>query len=174
MPLLVVAVLAARPIAEVLTGFGPDAAVDAAASALPWMVVAGLGQFTAGLLASALAALDDYLVPAIGYIVGSVSGLVLIVIRIDESRTDAVAWGMALNAVVATVVPALWLWRRARRERMPAGAARADLRSSGREAPGARYRRCSPVCHAGDLSRLPPDRGAGRASARSRASATRT
>jgi hypothetical protein len=131
-PLLVVAVLAARPIAEVLTGFGPDAAVDAAASALPWMVIAGFGQFTAGLLASALAALDDYLVPAIGYIVGSLSGLVLIVVRIDESRTDAVAWGMALNAVVATVVPALGLWRLARRERMPAGAARADLRSSGR------------------------------------------
>jgi hypothetical protein len=131
-PLLVVGVAAARPIAELLTGFGPDAAVDAAASALPWMIVAGLGQFAAGLLASALAALDDYVVPALGYIVGSVSGLVLIVARIDENRTDAIAWGMALNAVVATVVPAFWLWRRARSERMPAGAARADLRGAGR------------------------------------------
>ena len=48
------------PIADLLTGFGPDAAVDAAASALPWMVVAGIGQVTAGLLASSLAALDEY------------------------------------------------------------------------------------------------------------------
>ena len=46
-PLLLLTVVAARPIAELLTGFGPDAAVDAAAAALPWMVVAGLGQFTA-------------------------------------------------------------------------------------------------------------------------------
>jgi hypothetical protein len=130
-PLLVVGVVAARPIAELLTGFGPDAAVDAAAAALPWMIIAGLGQFTAGLLASALAALDDYVAPALGYVVGSVSGLALIVIRIDENGTDAVAWGMALNAIVATVVPAFWLWRRARRERMPAGAARADLRGAG-------------------------------------------
>ena len=64
-PLLAATVIAARPIAELLTGFGPDAAVDAAAAALPWMVVAGLGQFTAGLLASTLAALDDY-VAALG------------------------------------------------------------------------------------------------------------
>jgi O-antigen/teichoic acid export membrane protein len=131
-PVLVVGTIAARPIAEVLTGFGPGAAVDAAAAALPWMIVAGLGQFTAGLLASALAALDEYMVPALGYIAGSVAGLLLIVIRIDENRTDAVAWGMALNAVLATAISAGWLWLRARRERMPAGAARADLRSTGR------------------------------------------
>jgi O-antigen/teichoic acid export membrane protein len=131
-PVLVAGTLAARPIAEVLTGFGPDEAVDAAAAALPWMIVAGLGQFTAGLLASALAALDEYVVPALGFIAGSVAGLLLIVIRIDENRTDAVAWGMALNAVLATAISAGWLWLRARRERMPAGAARTDLRGSGR------------------------------------------
>ncbi len=131
-PLLLLTVVAARPIAELLTGFGPDAAVDAAAAALPWMVVAGLGQFTAGLLASTLAALDDYVLPALAFIVGSVTGLLLLLARIDESRTEAVAWGMALNAVLATALMALWLWRRARRERMPAGAARADVRGSGR------------------------------------------
>ena len=131
-PLLAATVIAARPIAELLTGFGPDAAVDAAAAALPWMVVAGLGQFTAGLLASTLAALDDYVVPALAFIAGSVIGLVVLLARIDESRTEAVAWGMALNAVLATTLMALWLWRRARRERMPAAAARADVRGSGR------------------------------------------
>ncbi|HET7515777.1 MAG TPA: hypothetical protein VFJ60_13310 [Gaiella sp.] len=131
LPLLVVTVVAARPIAELLTGFGPDAAVDAAAAALPWMVVAGLGQFTAGLLASTLAALDDYVVPALAFIAGSVTGLALLLVRIDESRTEAVAWGMALNAVLATSLMAFWLWRRARRERMPVAAARADVRGSG-------------------------------------------
>ena len=110
LPLLAVTVIAARPIAELLTGFGPDAAVDAAAAALPWMVVAGLGQFTAGLLASTLAALDDYVVPALAFIAGSVIGLVVLLARIDESRTEAVAWGMALNAVLATTLMALWLW----------------------------------------------------------------
>lgn len=131
-PLLVLTVLAARPIAELLTGFGPDAAVDAAAAALPWMVVAGLGQFTAGLLASTLAALDEYVVPALAFIAGSVTGLVLLLVRIDQNRTEAVAWGMALNAVLATAAMGIWLWGRARRAQMPSGAARADVRGAGR------------------------------------------
>ena len=131
-PLLLVTVVAARPIAELLTGFGPEGAVDAAAAALPWMMVAGLGQFTAGLLASTLAALDDYVVPALAFISGSLAGLVLLVGRIDENGTEAVAWGMALNAVLATTLMAAWLWTRARRERVPAGAARVDMRGSGR------------------------------------------
>ena len=130
-PLLVATVVAARPIAELLTGFGPDAAVDAAEAALPWMVVAGLGQFTAGLLASTLAALDDYVVPALAFIAGSATGLVLLLVRIDENRTEAVAWGMALNAVLATTLMATALWRRSRREQVPTGAARADLRGIG-------------------------------------------
>lgn len=131
-PLLVVAVLAARPIAELLTGFGPHEAVDAARAALPWMVVAGLGQATAGLLASALAALDEYVVPALAFITGSIAGLTVILVRIDQDRTDAVAWGMALNAVLATVLMAAWLAARARREAMPARAARAEVRGAGR------------------------------------------
>jgi O-antigen/teichoic acid export membrane protein len=130
-PALVVGIAAARPIADVLTGSGPEAAIDAAADALPWMVVAGLGQFAAGLLASALAALDDYVVAAAGYIAGSVAGLVLILVRIDQDGTSAVAWGMALNAVIATAVPAVWLVRRARSEAMPRGAARTELAGTG-------------------------------------------
>jgi O-antigen/teichoic acid export membrane protein len=131
-PALVIGIAAARPIADVLTGSGPDEALDAAAAALPWMIVAGLGQFTAGLLASALAALDDYFVAAAGYVTGSVAGLVLILARIEEDGTTAVAWGMALNAAIATVVPAIWLVRRARSEAMPARAVRTDLSGTGR------------------------------------------
>ena len=131
-PLLVATIVAARPIAELLTGFGPDEAVDAAAAALPWMVVAGLGQFTAGLLASTLAALDSYVVAALAFTAGSATGLVLLLARIDEDGTKAVAWGMALNAVLATTFMAALLWARARREQMPSGAARADVRGAGR------------------------------------------
>jgi hypothetical protein len=130
LPLLVIGLVAARPIADLLTGWGSGAAIDAAAGALPWMIVAGIGQFTAGLLASTLAALDDYVVPALGYVVGSVCGLAVILARIDENGTDAVAWGMALNATLATLIPCAWLVVRARRERMPRGAARADARGS--------------------------------------------
>jgi Na+-driven multidrug efflux pump len=130
-PVLVVGIVLARPIADVLTGSGPDEALDAAAAALPWMIAAGIGQFTAGLLASALAALDDYVVAALGYITGSVVGLVLILVRINQDGTIAVAWGMALNAAIATLVPAVWLARRARSEAMPRGAARANLGRTG-------------------------------------------
>jgi O-antigen/teichoic acid export membrane protein len=130
-PALVVAILAAHPIADVLTGSGPTEALDAAAEALPWMVVAGIGQFVAGLLASALAALDDYVVAAVGYVTGSVAGLALIVLRVNQDGTIAVAWGMALNAAIATLLPAVWLARRARSEAMPAAAARADLSGTG-------------------------------------------
>jgi hypothetical protein len=48
-PLLAAGLFAARPLADLLTGSGSEAAIDSAAEALPWMVVAGVGQFTAGL-----------------------------------------------------------------------------------------------------------------------------
>jgi O-antigen/teichoic acid export membrane protein len=130
-PVLVAGIALARPIADVLTGSGPDEALDAAAEALPWMILAGIGQFTAGLLASALAALDDYVVAAAGYVAGSVAGLVLILLRIEAEGTIAVAWGMALNATIATLVPAAWLARRAHSEAMPRSAPRADLARTG-------------------------------------------
>ena len=132
LPLALVGILAAEPLAAVLTGFGPQEARDAAAATLPWLMAAALGQFAAGLLASALAAMDDYVTPAIGYIGGSLVGLALILARIDENGVDAVAWGMALNAAIATVVPAIWLVRRARSEAMPARAVRTDLSGTGR------------------------------------------
>lgn len=130
LPVLLVGMVAARPIADLLTGSGPDEAIDAAAAALPWMILAGLGQFTAALLASTLAALDDYLVAAVGYITGSVAGLALILVTIDDHGAEAVAWGMAVNAALATLLPAFVLWRRARSERMPTSAARVELRGT--------------------------------------------
>ena len=132
LPVAIVGVLAAEPLAALLTGFGPEQAREATASTLPWLLVAALGHFAAGLLASSLAALDDYLTPAVGYVIGSVVGLVLILLRIDENGVVAVAWGMALNAGIAMVVLALALASRARTERMPGTAVRPRRSGTGR------------------------------------------
>jgi hypothetical protein len=118
-PVLVVAIFAAHPVASLLTGFGPTPARAAAAAVLPWMVVAAIGQFYAGLVASALAALDQYVVSAIGYGVGSIAGLALILARIDADGIAVIAWGMALNAGISLAIPAVWLALRARAEQMP-------------------------------------------------------
>lgn len=131
-PIVVAGTLAAEPVAALLTGFGPESARDAAARTLPWLLVAALGQFAAGLLASAFAALDDYLTPAAGYVAGSLGGLALILLTIGDDGVLAVAWGMALNATVATAVPAVALAWRARRERMPRAAVRPQRGGTGR------------------------------------------
>jgi Na+-driven multidrug efflux pump len=126
-PLLVVAVVLAGPAATVLTGFGPEAARNAAKDVLPLMVLAAVAQLFAGLAASALAALDDYLTAAVSYIVASVVGLAYIVARIDADGIDAVATGMALNGLLAVTLPTVALARRARGEAMP----RSGVRPSG-------------------------------------------
>jgi hypothetical protein len=118
-PLLVVAILVAGPAATVLTGFGPEAARDAAEDVLPLMVLAAVAQLFAGLAASALA--------AVSYIVASVVGLAYIVARIDADGIDAVATGMALNGLLAVTLPTLALAGRARGEAMP----RSGVRPSG-------------------------------------------
>jgi len=123
-PLLVVGAVAARPASAVLTGFGPDAARDAAESVLPLMILAAVAHLYAGLAASALAALDDYLTAAITYIAASVAGLTYILVRVDADGIDAVAVGMALNGLLAVALPTLALVVRARREAMPRGAVR--------------------------------------------------
>ena len=122
-PLLLVAALAAHPLASLLTGFGPERARHAAASVLPWMVGAAVGQFYAGLLASALAATDEYVVSAVAYGVGSVAGLALIIARVHEDGIATIGWGMSLNAAIVLVIESAWLVRRATAEQMPAGGA---------------------------------------------------
>jgi hypothetical protein len=123
-PILVAGVVAARPAAALLTGFGPDAARDAAESVLPLMVLAAVSQLYAGLASSALAALDDYLTAAVTFIVASVAGLVYILLRVDADGIDAVAAGMALNGALAVILPSTALLIRARRESMPSSAVR--------------------------------------------------
>jgi hypothetical protein len=121
-PLLVAAVALAGPLASLLTGSGSDVARDTAADALPWMVLAGVLQLYAGLAASTLAALDDYVVAAAGYALGSIAALVVVLARIETDGVEAVAWAMALNGGVAVLVPSVALVVKARREGMPRAA----------------------------------------------------
>ena len=89
------------------------------------MVLAACAQLYAGLAASALAALDDYLTAAVSYIVASAAGLGVHPAR-GSTRTgsSAVAVGMALNGLIAVALPTFALVRRARAEDMPRSAVR--------------------------------------------------
>ncbi len=123
-PLIVVAELFAGSIADILTGDGSVVSQDAAAEALRWMVPASAAYLFAGITASGLAALDDYGTAAAGFAAGSVAGLVFTVTRVEPDGIIAVAWGMAINASIALVVPVAALAFRAARRRMPARAVR--------------------------------------------------
>jgi peptidoglycan biosynthesis protein MviN/MurJ (putative lipid II flippase) len=114
LPAVLLALLASGWVAGLLTGNLPDAARDTAASVLPWMVPAAILQLYAALAASALAALDDYGTAAVGFVVGSVSGLALILLRVDADGIVAVAWGMFLNGALALLVPVVALAARGR------------------------------------------------------------
>ena len=123
-PLVVIALAAAHPLAWLLTGGGATEAKDTAAAALPWMIGAAVLQLYAGIAASSLAALDDYVTAAAGYAAGSLAGLAYILVRVDPDGIGAVSRGMALNGVIAVSVPVVALALRARRERMPVTAVR--------------------------------------------------
>ncbi len=112
-PLVLVAELATPWLASVLTGGGSEVAQDTAAEVLRWVVPAACANLFAGLVASGLAALDDYALAALGYAAGSIAGLTLILLRIEPDGIIAVAWGMTLNATIALSVPlaGLQCWR---------------------------------------------------------------
>jgi hypothetical protein len=123
-PLLLVAELAADPFASLLTGGESDVAQRAAVDALRWMAPAAVAHLFAGLAASGLAALDDYVTAAVGYAAGSAAGLALMLLRVEPDGIVAVAWGMMVNGVVSLLVPLAVLAWRAQAERMPRGAVR--------------------------------------------------
>ncbi len=123
-PLVLVALFASDRLADILTGDGSEAAREACANALQWVVPAAVAHLFVGLAASTFAALDDYGTPALGYAVGSAAGLAYIVARTDSEGIVAVSRGMALSAAVALLIPLVVLARRARRTSMPASAAR--------------------------------------------------
>ena len=123
-PLLVVGVVASDRLSGLLTGGESALARETAAEALPWMLLAATLQLFAGLAASALAALDDYVTPALGFMLGSVAGLALILVRVDADGVVALSHGMALNGAVALGVPLVGLAVRGRSLSAPVSAVR--------------------------------------------------
>jgi hypothetical protein len=84
---------------------------DEAATLLPWVVVSAVAQIYGGLVASALAALDDYAWAAFGFAFGSVAGVVLTVSLVDHG-VIAFGWGLALNGVASFLIPLIPFIRR--------------------------------------------------------------
>jgi hypothetical protein len=108
-PAVAVAVLWSDGLARALAG-SPDAR-HAAARLLPWLVPAAAAQIVAGVLASALAALDDYHTAAAGFGIGAVAGVAVILALVGHG-VIAFGWGLALNGAVAVAVPLAAVARR--------------------------------------------------------------
>ncbi len=101
---LVVLVAVAWPhgLAGALTS-NPEAR-DYAARLLPWIVPSAVAQIYGGLIASALAALDDYDWAAFGFAFGSVAGVVSTLLLVGHG-VIALGWGLALNGAVSLAIP---------------------------------------------------------------------
>jgi O-antigen/teichoic acid export membrane protein len=99
---VVVAVLWPHAIADLLSS--SDRARDQAAQLLPWIVPAAVVQVYGGLVASALAALDDYDWAAFGFAIGSVAGVVLTLVLVGHGVVSF-GWGLALNGVLSLAIP---------------------------------------------------------------------
>src|SRR5204863_23126 len=104
LPRVAVAIAVPGAMAALLTG--DAAARHAAADLLPWFVAGAALQIYAGLLASALAALDDYTVAAGAFAAGAIANLVVIVALLDHGVV-VFGWGAVANGAVAAGVPLL-------------------------------------------------------------------
>ena len=101
---VVVAAALAWPhgIASLLTS-SPQAR-DYAAELLPWVVPSAVAQIYGGLVASALAALDDYEWAAFGFAAGSIAGVVVTLALLGHGIV-ALGWGLALNGGLSLAIP---------------------------------------------------------------------
>lgn len=75
-----------------------------AAALLPWVVASAVAQIFGGLVASALAALDDYQWAAFGFAAGSIAGVALTLALVDHG-VIAFGWGLALNGALSLGIP---------------------------------------------------------------------
>lgn len=83
-----------------------------AAQLLPWLVPSAVAQVYGGLVASALAARDDYRWAAYGFAAGSLAGVGLTVALLGHGVV-AFGWGLALNGALSLAIPlAPLVWRR--------------------------------------------------------------
>jgi len=89
------------------------------ARALPWFVLAGGLQLLAALAVSALAALDNYRVAALGFSLGGLGGLGLFGLLVAAGAGQlGLAWGLVANAAIALTVPTVALLARGLRPRL--------------------------------------------------------
>jgi putative peptidoglycan lipid II flippase len=129
-PATLLTLVLSGPIGDVLTGTLPAESAAIASRAIVWLVPAAFAQMLAALAASALAAGDSYVVAAAGYAAGAIAGLVVFVAFADSHGMVALAWGLALNGVIAAGLPLVALSRsgRLRGERGGGAAMRVRLR----------------------------------------------
>lgn len=126
-PVLAVALAEPGWLAALLTGSSSGTRSHAAASLLPWLAVAASAQVFAGVCASALAALDDYVTAAFSYAAGAVVGVAVIVALIGHG-VEAFGWGLAANGAISLGIPLATLIRRGQLA-PPAGAVPQRLRA---------------------------------------------
>jgi hypothetical protein len=107
--LLAVGVAWPHGLASVLTS--NHAARPYAARLLPWLIASAAAQVVGGLVASALAALDDYAAAAYGFAAGSFAGLAATVALLGHGLI-AFGWGLAINGAVSLLWPLVALARR--------------------------------------------------------------
>jgi hypothetical protein len=98
---LLVAVVWEDTVAGALTS---SASAHYAAELLPWIVPSAVAQIFGGLVASALAALDDYDWAAYGFALGSVVGVVVTLLLRDHG-VIAFGWGLAVNGGLSLAIP---------------------------------------------------------------------
>jgi hypothetical protein len=111
LPLLVATTAFPDSLAAILTA--TPQARQTAAEAFVWLGPAAVAQLYAGLAASSLAALDDYRVAALSYALGSIAGLVAILVLAGQGLI-AVSYGIALSGAIACVLPVAALLARGR------------------------------------------------------------
>jgi O-antigen/teichoic acid export membrane protein len=119
-PATLLAWVFAGPLSELLTGQLPEPAAESGAQALPWLVGSAFGQVLAALFAATLAARNRFGAAALGFSAGGVLSLVVFVALADEHGLVALAWGLAVNALVSLGVPLLALGRGLERLRFDA------------------------------------------------------
>ncbi len=124
-PAVVVALLAPHWLAGLLAG--SSEAKRSAAELVPWLIPAAAAQVFAGVCASALAALDDYVTAAVGFSAGAIVGLIVIVALVGHG-VAAFGWGLAANGAVSLAVPLAVLLARGALAR-PSGGVRGRLRA---------------------------------------------
>lgn len=111
-PVSVIVMLLSHPIGNAITGSLPASSSTIASRAIEVLVPAAFIQLLAALAASALAALDSYGAAAAGFAGGGVAGLVVFAALADGHGLIALAWGLAVNAIVSLAVPVASLLRR--------------------------------------------------------------